>query len=129
MSDDYAICEGLHFSVPYPFVLEEVTLPPDDPEANQMMTVKSWRPGTRDEFLPPDSTEDVADGIGSQEITVVSVHKPGRFPHRVFYTREWIDPSGKRFGKPGCRVKTLSAFRRLVSGFRYEYRLSTEPDQ
>ena len=52
---------------------------------------------------------------------MVSTHKPGAFPTRVFYTRKWIDPQGKTFGKDALRVTTLGYFRTLTKGYRYRH--------
>lgn len=115
---------GSVFAFPYPFVREEREVYEEDGPVK----MKSWCPGVRDEPRYPDDTEAVADGLGKQIVRVVDVHKPGKYPTRVFFTREWEDPAGRVFGKPCLRIKTLNAFRRLVSGYRYEYRLKG-PDQ
>lgn len=39
----------------------------------------------------------------------------------MFYTRTWIDPDGKAFGKTKCRVTTVPAFRTLAHGYRHQY--------
>lgn len=122
MSD---LTAGLVFTVPHPFVREEVSLPPDDPQATGLNIVMSWRPGVRFELTGPwGDSETLADGMGSQILTVVSEHKPGRFPTRVFYTRQWRSPSGKLFGKPALRIKTKDAFLRLVKGYRHDFQLA-----
>lgn len=91
-------------------------------------TAKTWAPGVYHINLPPDGdTETRADGIGVQIITVVSTHKPGRFPERVFYIRRWRDPVGREFGNPKLHIKTAQAFRRLIRGYRHEYVLADEP--
>ena len=94
----------------------------------------SWRPGVRFETVevcnrygePDYNSETVADGVGSQTLTVVSIHKPGRFPTRVFYTRTWTDPKGKTFGKTKLRFITAGAFKTLLRGYRHEFILSPE---
>lgn len=118
---------GIFFEVPHPFCWEEASRPGDDPEGPATIYFMSWRPGTRDG--PPEPPDGggmipVADGMGLQILTVVSVHKPGRYPARVFYTRKWRDPAGHEFGKPALRMKTVSAFTRLRRGWRHEYELS-----
>lgn len=107
------------YEIPYPFYRDKVILR-DDEGSHEIST---WVPGVRYVFVPPDESEAVADALGAQLIDVVSRHKPGRFPERVFYTRKWRDPDGNEFGKPVLRVKTGAAFKRLVSGYRYDYRL------
>lgn len=113
------------FEVRYPFILEDVDLPPDDPEGSYPNTVKSWRPGTRYVHVPPDDSEAVADGEGVMLMTVVSTHKPPGYPERVFYTRRWRSPVGKEFGRPKLHIVTAEKFRRLARGYQHEYRVVT----
>lgn len=117
---------GKTYSVRYPFVLEEVELPPDDPEATQMATVKSWRPGVEWEQQDEGQACGVAEAIGEMLLTVVDVHKPGRFPTRVFFTRQWKDPNGRVFGKGALRIMTLDAFRRRMRGYLHEFWIDGE---
>lgn len=126
MSEPLTVSEGDVFHSPHPFCYDLASKPGDDPEGAPTIYFMSWRPGVRFELLAPDGgdNECVADGMGFQLLTVVSVHKPGRFPTRVFYTRKWRDPRGREFGKDGLRVKTLDAFKRIARGYRHEYRLT-----
>ena len=117
---------GKTYSVRYPFVLEDVELPPDDPEATQPAIVKSWRPGVEWERDDDGSAEAVAEAMGEMLLTVIDVHKPGRFPTRVFYTRQWKDPTGRVFGKAGLRITTIDAFRRRMSCYMHEFWLDGE---
>ena len=120
-----AVIAGQSFEVPYPFVRVTVELPPDDPEANQMATVESWRPGVEwSQDSPYCEAEAAADGIGAMLLTVIDVHKPGRFPARVFFTRQWRDPDGKVFGKSGLRITTVPAFLRRTKGYMHEFYLN-----
>jgi hypothetical protein len=95
------------FSVPYPFIRE----------------IETWRPGVRMDPATPDDCEAVADGMGWQHLFVVSEHKPGRFPTRVFYTMFWQDPDGKVFGKPHLHIATKDKVRRITNGYRRVFRL------
>ena len=85
----------------------------------------SWTPGTRYKPAGPEDYEEVADGVGKQILTVVSVHKPGRYPERTFYTQQWEDPDGKRFGKGKLRMTTTPTFRKRTEGFYRPYRVET----
>jgi hypothetical protein len=124
MSDIVHLVAGLVFTVPHPFVREEVSLMPDDPEARVPNVIISWRPGIRFQQVGMwGESETVADGVGEQILTVVSEHRPGRYPTRVFYTRQWRSPEGKVFGKPALRIKTRSAFLALAKGYRHSFRL------
>jgi len=108
--------------VPYPFYWGEYeALDEGGPHK-----VKTWMPGTYAEFVGPDSAEDFADGMGEMVLTVVSVHKPGRFPTRVFYTRQWIDPSGNSFGKNNCRITTSQQFKRMAKGYLFPFSLDND---
>ena len=119
---------GKTYSVRYPFVLEDVELPPDDPEAldNTPVMTKSWRPGVEFEQDDGGDAYGVAEAVGEMLLTVIDVHKPGRFPTRVFYTRQWKDPNGRVFGNGGLRITTLDAFRRRMRGYMHEYWLDGE---
>lgn len=119
---------GKTYSVRYPFVLEDVELPPDEPEAwdKPPVMTKSWRPGVEFEQEDEGQAYGVAEAVGEMLLTVIDVHKPGRFPTRVFYTRQWKDPNGRVFGKGGLRITTLDAFRRRMRGYMHEYWLDGE---
>ena len=86
-----------------------------------------WRPGCALEtdenaggYFPENHY--VADGVGSMVLEVVATFKPGRFLERVFYTRRWIDPDGREFGKTSTlRVATTGQFRRLLKGYRHPF--------
>lgn len=55
-------------------------------------------------------------------LDVVATFKPGRFPERVFYTRRWVDPDGREFGKTGrLLIATAGQFRRLLKGYRHPF--------
>ena len=90
----------------------------------------SWKPGVtfRACGYYGDESEAIANGIGSMTLTVVSVHKPGKYPERVFYVRQWTNPDGQSFGKTNLRVTTTQAFKRLASGYRHDYRVD-EPQE
>lgn len=109
---------GQTYEVEYPFVRETVSLW-DEQGPHE---IESWRPGTRPEAIAPDDVEEVADAHGHMLMHVVDVHKPGRYPTRVFFTRRWRSPDGKEFGKAGLRIMTVPAFRRRLNGFMYPYR-------
>ena len=103
---------------PFPFKRETYLSPEDGSD------VVSWAPGVRFEPMPyGENAEAVADGEGAMLLTVVSLHKPGRYPTRVFYTRQWRDPDGKVFGDTKLRVTVVSAFRRRLTGYLHEYRV------
>lgn len=87
----------------------------------------TWNPGTTYEYVYPDESAAIADGEGMQVLNVIDVHKPGRFPTRVFYTMEWVDPDGNRFGKSRLRICTLEKFQRLLAGYRFHYEVASKP--
>lgn len=117
------IAAGQTFEFPYPFIRDDITEYDYDAEADIVTETKipSWRPGVRFESDGQGDMDTLADGVGRQIVTVVSVHKPGRYPERVFYLRRWVSPDGKGFGKSRLMVKTSVAFRALISGYRYAY--------
>jgi len=118
MTDEFV--PGAEIEVAHPFIRDEYHWYEEDGPCKRM----TWRPGTRVEPVYPDSAEEVADAIGTQIITIVSVHKPGRFPARVFFTRRWRDPDGHEFGKTKCHIKTAQALRARCRGFGYEFRVA-----
>jgi hypothetical protein len=115
------LAEGIIFRAPYPFVRDKVTLMDGD----GFSEAATWRPGVRfeDRFIPPDGceTDCIADGEGEIILTIVSVHKPGHFPMRVFFTRRWRSPAGREFGKGACRCVTAEKFRRLAKGYAHKF--------
>lgn len=107
---------GAVIEVGYPFVWERSGAP-DAGEYDM-----NWRPGTRDRQTAPDDFDMVADGMGTMVLTVVSVHKPGRYPERVFYERSWRDPDGREFGRQGrlfCR--STAQFTAMTKGYRHRF--------
>lgn len=110
------------FRVKFPFVRCEVDVPDDDPEGVGYAKISSWTPGVEFVNVYPDDSEAVCDGEGEMVLTVVDVHKPGRFPARVFFTRSWVTPDGKTFGKGALRITTAQAFKRRAAGYMHEYR-------
>lgn len=116
---------GRVYRVPYPFCHATYIKYSDDSAG---VKTDTWRPGIEyrsymNSYQEPDD-QAVADGVGYMLLEVIDIHKPGRFPERVFYTRKWETPEGKVFGKVGLRIITTPAFRRLSEGFRYEYELA-----
>jgi len=116
-----------HTVAGYPFVRYVANLADD--EGCEYQT-EGWRPGCTLEtdenagsYFP--EKHYVADGVGSMVLDVVATFKPGRFPERVFYTRRWIDPDGREFGKPSkLRVTTAAHFRSLLKGYRHPFEVS-----
>jgi hypothetical protein len=112
--------------VPYPFVMDAYN---GVDEEGQGFSTESWRPGTKpvtvsvDEIFG-DISQYIAQGMGHMLIRVVKVVRlPKHYKTRVFYVRQWRDPDGKVFGKTALKVATADAFKRLLNGFRYSYRL------
>jgi hypothetical protein len=105
--------------IPYPFVHDRFeTFDEDGP-----VMVPTWKPGCRYEPYGSEDVEAVADAVGTQILTIVDVHKPGRYPTRVFYTRQWRAPDGRLFGNRCLRITTAEKVRRLIKGYKQEYRL------
>ena len=82
--------------------------------------VQTWNPGVRFETCGQygEDAETICDGFGKQILTVIDVHKPGKYPTRVFYTAHFITPDGTKFGKGKLRITTIDAFRRRADGFK-----------
>lgn len=114
---------GQVFAVTYPFVRDTFTLPDFDVE----VTLPTWKPGCNSRPVYPDSSELICDAEGQMLLTVVAVVKPGKYPTRVFFTRQFKDPDGKTFGKTNLRITTVNAFQRRAKGwFGEEYTVEPE---
>ncbi len=110
---------GQEFKHAYPFVRGTHVEMTEDGHNE----IDTWNPGVRYEAVGPwgDETDIIADGEGFQVLTIVDVHKPGRYPERVFFTVSWVNPDGRVFGKKKLHIATTEKFRRLSRGFRDEY--------
>ena len=107
---------------PYPFVREVYSIFDFDEETGLVPRVESfdWRPGT--EFDANQYGERrIAHAVGEIILTEVARFKPGRYPERVFFTRQWLTPEGNLFGKTRLRMTTASAFSRLIKGYGAPY--------
>lgn len=107
----------------YPFVRTVFNGSEWDGERLVEYQSEGWRPGCdTDRDYPFGSINYFADATGEMILTVVSVHKPGRFPDRVFYTRQWRDPDGKAFGdNKKLRVMSSASFAKLCRGYRHSF--------
>lgn len=115
------IKEGDVFEVEYPFVKEP------DPEHDFLDGPwDPWKPGIEHLMCAPDDVEAFADALGKMVLTVIGVYKPGKYPTRIFFTRKWVSPSGKEFGKGGLKIATTPKFNRLRSGYGFDY---IKPDE
>jgi hypothetical protein len=116
---DERIKEGAVITIAHPFVRDTVDLC----DGEDFYKKDTWVPGVRHEACGQygENSEAVADGIGAQTLTIVSIHKPGKFPTRVFYTRLWRDPDGREFGKGKLHIKTAQAFGWIIRGYRVEF--------
>lgn len=126
------IIEGGEYAAPYPFYLETFNGCDEDGPGCKI----GWRPGTRFEQTAVDDGEYVWDGQGEIRLRVIGIYRPGKYPTRVFFVRQWADPEGRVFGKTNLRMTTLGAFKRLAAGYRYpgirdgaEYRPATEEEK
>lgn len=108
--------------VPYPFYLDAFTEFDEDGAA----PVSTWIPGARMEQGYDGEGDCIADGMGFMRLLVISIHKPGSYPTRVFFVRKWEDPTGYVFGKGALRVTTVGAFLRMLRGYRHEFALKTK---
>lgn len=81
-----------------------------------------WRPGIRWEEGYSDK-DAVADGVGAMLIVEVGRYTPPGYRERVFYTRQFVKPSGEVVGCPKLKVIGAGGFTRLCRGWRYGYEL------
>lgn len=111
--------EGNIYTVTFPFVGDVY----HGFDACGPFDTETWRPGCRSEHVYPDDCEFVADAEGQMTLTIISIHKPGKYPERIFYTRKFIDPEGKEFGATKLRMTTAIAFKRRAAGYYHPYRV------
>lgn len=109
---------GIDIRVPYPFVRSSYI----GLDADGTYEVPCWRPGTTVLHRRED-VEMVAHGMGFMILTAVSLHKPGKWRERVFFTRKWEDPNGRVFGKNHILIKPTANFRELCKGYRHPFRV------
>ena len=110
--------EGQTFEIEYPFILGDY-----DPGDDGRPLPQSWKPGIRIEADEYDSYA-FADGVGKMTLVFVAQFKPGRYPTRVFFTRQFTAPDGRTFGKSKLHICTLEKFRRISSGYLYDFELA-----
>lgn len=111
------------YVIRYPFVIERrlahwlatsIDSPPE---------IECWRPGIVSEPDGPEDFKEVAHGEGEMHLRIVSSHKPGRYPERIFYERCFVDPDGKTFSRPRLHIATRQKFSRLCRGYSVPYEL------
>ena len=110
------------YEVPYPFKLESVTLCDED----GVRTFEDEVPGVHFYQTDIDENMAVAENMGLMLLTVVSIHKPSKYPERVFYTRKWKKPNGDIFGKNGLKITTKSNFTRMLKGYRHPFSMMSD---
>ena len=129
MRGDAKLISADVFIVRYPFVREVRSAhwltTADDPDPQ----IECWRPGVTPEECGPEDFEMIAHGEGEMHLRMVSAHKPGRYPERVFYERCFVDPDGKTFGRPKLHIATREKFNRLCKGYAVGYRLTPPPSK
>lgn len=77
----------------------------------------SWEPGIKWEVLGEDASAR-SHGVGSVEYTVISRHKPPHpYPARIFFTRKWVAPDGKKFGTSRLRIMTEAQFKTRIRSY------------
>lgn len=107
------------FRRPYPFIRDTYSWGDEDGGGGRL----TWKPGVR-----PCATQysewSEADAMGEIILTVVDIHKPGKYPTRVFFTRRWKSPDGGEFGKGSLRITTVSVFARLCRGYSFEFEMA-----
>lgn len=124
-----AIESGKEYRAKFPFLRTTYEKMPDDIDGVGLpVDMPTWRPGVEnccDQY----SSWDEAHGDGEVIYSVVATFKPGKYPGRVFYLRNWVDPDGKRFGKNNLRITTAQNFRELLKGWRHDYDLTDAEEE
>ncbi|PCI04587.1 MAG: hypothetical protein COB78_09855 [Hyphomicrobiales bacterium] len=106
------------FEVKYPFALDKYPSYSDTPAQ------EVWIPGFK---VSEDETENgnilYAHDHGKAIYTVVSIHRPGKYPIRVLYTRHWVDPTGTAIKGKGLRCLSIAKFKRDSTKYAYDDRV------
>jgi hypothetical protein len=118
---------GDKFTIAYPFVRGTFLDVFGTFDEGEPVDKATWRPGIEFRQFCTEDTEAFCDAEGRAQFSVVAVFKPGHYPARVFFTRKFIDPDGKEFGKHKLHIATLDKFRRLVSGYQHPYGIGDGP--
>lgn len=113
---------GQEIKADYPFVRSTY----EDCSDGELVELKTWKPGINWESDGFDGFDACADANGKVVYNIVAIFKPGKFPERVFFVRNWIDPEGKRFGRNNLRITSVQNFRRLTLGYRHSYEFYDE---
>lgn len=121
---------GSEHRAPYPFVRTAWEAPPEDPyeEGGAPNMQPTWKPGVEHDNIDQYHTVTFADRMGEVVFTVIGAFKPGSYPTRIFYVRQWVDPDGKQFGSTKLRVTTQQHFRQLIKGYRHDFEMSDYED-
>jgi hypothetical protein len=117
------------YEVRYPFVRDVYQEHEADESGSGYVELPTWKPGVRIEGGTDSQyrewTRNEADGVGLMRLTVVSRHRPSeKYRERVFFTREWVDPDGRTFGKKALRMLGAQAFKAISTSFRVEYEMA-----
>lgn len=118
--------KGAVYNVVYPFARATYTDHGngDEEGGDSPEEVPTWKPGVRHADKGEGDIESLVDAFGRMVLTVIDVHKPGKYPTRVFYTRTWVNPDGKAFGKGKLKITTVSAFLSFTRGYKHEFILA-----
>lgn len=87
-----------------------------------------WRPGVRWDDCGGGDREPLADGMGAMLLAEVGRYTPPGYRERVFYTRQFVLPSGEVVGQPKLRVMASAGFTRLCKGYRYPVEVTNALD-
>lgn len=105
---------GVTYRVWFPFKRDTYERFEGDGSAETPTWIPGWRYEQCGEY--GEDSEAAWDGEGAESRLIVSIHRPGRYPARAFYVRQWQAPDGKIFGKSNLRVTTVGAFRNWLRG-------------
>lgn len=115
--------EGVTYKVEYPFVRCKYNII----DGENYIETDGWKPGIiyTGECAEQEASP-VAEGLGQVRMEVVSIHKPGKYPMRIFFLRSFVNPDGEEFGKGKLRITTAGNFTILCKGYRYTYEYDGE---
>lgn len=92
-----------------------------DEAADARLEKEVWEAGVTWDQIDEYEAIACADAVGTMVLVEIGRYTPPGYRERVFFTRYFIDPDGKEFGKKDLRMVGAAKFRRLCQGFRFGY--------
>jgi hypothetical protein len=88
-----------------------------------------YQPGMRVERDGSGETWMEADAQGRVQFKIIKVvEMPKPYSTKILFVRRYIEPNGKTLKWSGIEMRGISAFKKLISGDRWNYELKEDDD-